>query len=96
MGSKLNFFTSFHPQIDGQIEKINALLELYLRHYVSVNQRDCAKLLDIVQFSYNLQRSESTSWSPCEISTRQQPLTLSSLAISYEGLSSPVYKFAND
>ncbi|KAI5671867.1 hypothetical protein M9H77_12231 [Catharanthus roseus] len=67
LGSDLNFSTSFHPQSDGKTERINALLELYLRHYVSANQRDWAKFLDVAQFSYNLQRSEATNRSPFEV-----------------------------
>ena len=67
LGTELKFSTSFHPQTDGQTERANALLELYLRHYVSANQRDWAKLLDVAQFSYNLKKSESTGWSPFEI-----------------------------
>ena len=47
----LHFSTSFHPQTDGQTERINALLECYLQHYVSANQKHWAKLLDIAQFS---------------------------------------------
>ena len=47
MGSELHFSTSFHSQTDGQTEKVNALLELYLRHFVSANQKDWAKLLDV-------------------------------------------------
>ncbi|CAM8932322.1 unnamed protein product [Rhodiola kirilowii] len=44
LGIDLNFSTSFHPQSDGQTERFNALLELYLRHYVSANQKDWVKL----------------------------------------------------
>ena len=64
LGTDLKFSTSFHPQTDGQTERINGLLEMYLRHYVSAHQRDWAKLLDITQFSYNLQRSEVTARVP--------------------------------
>ena len=64
MGSELNFHTSFHLQSDGQTERIHALLELHLRHYVSANQKDWAKMLDVAQCSYNLQMSKSTLHGP--------------------------------
>ncbi|KAI5674227.1 hypothetical protein M9H77_14591 [Catharanthus roseus] len=94
LGSDLNFSTSFHPQSDGQTERTNALLVLYLRHYVSANQRDWAKLLDVAQFSYNLQRSEVTNRSPFEVIMGQQPTTPLTLATSYEGRSPSAFKFA--
>ncbi|XP_020097810.1 uncharacterized protein LOC109716676 [Ananas comosus] len=37
LGSELLFSISFRPQTNGQIERVNALLEEYLRHYVSAN-----------------------------------------------------------
>ena len=75
MGLELYFSRSFHPQTDGQTERVNALLELHLRYFVSANQKDWAKLLDVAQFSYNLQRGEATNKSPFELATGQQPLT---------------------
>ncbi|GJY14837.1 putative nucleotidyltransferase, ribonuclease H [Tanacetum coccineum] len=92
MGTDLNFSTSFHPQTDGQTERVNALLELYLRHYVSANQHDWAKLLDVAQFSYNMQQSEATRKSPFKLVTGRQPLTPNALAASYEGSSPTTYK----
>ncbi|KAK8948956.1 hypothetical protein KSP39_PZI005193 [Platanthera zijinensis] len=95
MGSQLNFSTSFHPQSDGQTERVNGLLECYLRHFVSANQRDWAKILDVAQFSYNLQKSESTGRSPFELATGRQPLTPHALAISQgEGRSPGAFQMA--
>ncbi|KAE8708434.1 cytochrome P450 78A7-like [Hibiscus syriacus] len=49
--------------------------ELFKLLGTDANQRDWANLLDVVQFSYNLQRSEATGRSPFELATGQQPLT---------------------
>nr|GEU63908.1 hypothetical protein CTI12_AA187700 [Tanacetum cinerariifolium] len=92
MRTDLNFSMSFHPQTDGQTERVNALLELYLWHYVSANQHDWSKLLDVPQFSYNMQQSEVTGKSPFELVKGSQPLTPNALAASFEGSSPTAYK----
>lgn len=94
MRPELNFSTSIHPQMDGQTDWMNALLELYLGHYMSGNQRDWVKLLDVAQFSYNLLRSESRGRSPFKVLMRQQPNTPISIATGYKGKSPAAYKFA--
>ncbi|KAH9670463.1 Endonuclease [Citrus sinensis] len=96
LGTDLKFSTSFHPQTDGQTERINGLLEMYLRHYVSAHQRDWAKLLDIAQFSYNLQRSEATGKSLFEIIMGFQPMTPNTIASTYGGKSPAAHKLARE
>ncbi|KAH9657888.1 Endonuclease [Citrus sinensis] len=96
LGTDLKFSTSFHPQTDGQTERINSLLEMYLRHYLSAHQRDWAKLLDVAQFSYNLQRSEATGKSPFEIIMGFQPTTPNAIASTYEGKSPVAHKLARE
>lgn len=59
---------------------------------MSANQRDWAKLLDIAQFSYNLQKSESTHMSPFELATG--PLTPNTVATGYTGKSPAASKFS--
>lgn len=56
--------TAFHPQTDGQVERTNAVLEDYLRHYVSLEQDDWASWLPIAEFSFNNTPSASTTLSP--------------------------------
>ena len=46
LGSKLKFSTANHPQTDGQTERTNAVLEEYLRHFVTASQTDWLELLD--------------------------------------------------
>ncbi|KAH9753791.1 Endonuclease [Citrus sinensis] len=94
LGTDLKFSTSFHPQTNGQTEHINGLLEMYLRYYVSAHLRDWAKLLDVAQFSYNLQRSEATGKSPFEIIMGFQPMTPN--ASTYGGKSPAAHKLARE
>ncbi|KAJ4971910.1 hypothetical protein NE237_005009 [Protea cynaroides] len=96
LGSALHFSTSFHPQTDGQTERVNNLLEIYLRHFVSANQKDWAKLIDVAQFSYNLQNSETTNQSPFEVAIGQQPLTPHTLMTKYTGRSPSAFKAAKE
>ncbi|KAK4388149.1 Transposon Ty3-I Gag-Pol polyprotein [Sesamum angolense] len=73
MGTELKFSTANHPQTDGQTERVNALVEDYLRHYVSASQRNWVDFLDVAQFSYNLHKSSATGMSPFELAYGQQP-----------------------
>lgn len=85
IGTRLLMSMSYHPQIDWQTKRVNALLEDYLRHIVSGDQKNWTMLLEIAQFSYNLQKSGLCQYSPFELATGQQTLTLHTLLSGYHG-----------
>ena len=45
--------TANHPQTDGQTERVNAILEQYLRCFINERQNNWADLLPFAEFSYN-------------------------------------------
>jgi hypothetical protein len=61
---KQNLSTAFHPQSDGQTERINGILEQYLRIFVNFNQDNWVQLLPMAEFAYNNSASASTKVSP--------------------------------
>ncbi|KAL5514485.1 hypothetical protein ACEPAG_2574 [Sanghuangporus baumii] len=56
--------TAYHPQTDGQTERLNQELEQYLRCYVSYRQTDWAEYIDIAEFAYNNRKHSTTHQSP--------------------------------
>lgn len=56
--------TAFHPETDGQTERVNQCLEQYLRCYVSFQQDDWIRWIPLAEFQYNNCISTSTQSSP--------------------------------
>jgi hypothetical protein len=63
-GITQNLSTAFHPQTDGQTERVNSVLEQYLRGYCNYQQDNWAELLSMAEFSYNNKVSATTGVSP--------------------------------
>jgi len=61
---KLNMSTAFHPQTDGQTERVNQILEQYIRIYCSYQQDDWASFLPSASFAYNNAEHATTRVSP--------------------------------
>jgi len=45
--------TAFHPQTDGQTERLSQTIEAYLQAFVSKEQDDWVRLLPMAEFAYN-------------------------------------------
>ena len=56
--------TAFHPQTDGQTERMNAGMEQYLRIFVNHQQDDWVQWLPLAEFAANNGVSESTKCTP--------------------------------
>jgi len=64
LGVTLRPSSAFHPQTNGQTERINAELEQYLRLFVDWAQDDWADWLPLAEFAGNNTVSETTGVSP--------------------------------
>jgi hypothetical protein len=66
MGTELNYSTAFHPQTDGQTERVNQALEDLLRACVLTYGSDWEKSLSYAEFSYNNGYQASLKMAPFE------------------------------
>lgn len=64
VGVKSRMSTASHPQTDGQTERTNQVLEIYLRAFVKYEMSNREDLLPTAEFAYNNTTSLWTSLSP--------------------------------
>ncbi|KAJ1583270.1 hypothetical protein NDA12_002355 [Ustilago hordei] len=64
IGVKHSLSTAYHPQTDGQTERVNQVVEQYLRMYCNFEQNDWAELLKMAEFVYNNTVHNSIGVSP--------------------------------
>ena len=53
LGTKRQLSTAYHPQTDGQTQRINQEIGTFLRHYVNYQQDDWTNWLAAAEFQYN-------------------------------------------
>jgi hypothetical protein len=61
---KLHFTSGYHPEGDGQMERVNQTLEQYLCIYCNYQQDNWSSLLPLAKFTYNNTPSATTGVSP--------------------------------
>jgi hypothetical protein len=62
----LNFSTTYHPESDGKIERVNQVIDYMLRMYVMVKPSKWEDYLHLVEFPYNNGYQTSLKMSPFE------------------------------
>ena len=73
LGIEANPSTAYHPQTDGQTERINQEVEQYLRIFINHRQSDWAEWLALAEFAYNDKEHSSTKQSPFYINYGLHP-----------------------
>ncbi|MBE6133033.1 MAG: hypothetical protein E7180_06615 [Erysipelotrichaceae bacterium] len=61
---KHSLSTANHPQTDGQTERVNGILEQYLRCFINERQNNWVDLLPFAEFAYNNTLQQSINQSP--------------------------------
>ncbi|CDJ27988.1 uncharacterized protein EMH_0036660 [Eimeria mitis] len=73
--------SSYHPQTDGQTERLNRTLEQMLRTYIQTDEKDWERLLPALELAYNTTSHSSTELSPFEVMIGQNPVTAADMDI---------------
>ncbi len=73
VGTKHRKSTAYHPQTDGQTERMNRVLEDMLRHYVSPRQDNWDDLLAPLEFAVNNAFNESIQDTPFYLNYGRHP-----------------------
>jgi hypothetical protein len=72
----LSLSTAYHPRTDGQTERLNQILEQYLRCFSNYLQDNWLELLHFAEFAYNNAEHSVTKMSPFYACTGQHPRAL--------------------
>ncbi|GJP35290.1 hypothetical protein CLOM_g19797 [Closterium sp. NIES-68] len=92
-GTKLQFSSAYHPQTDGQTERVNQTMEQLIRT-TCTDPSTWEKSLPLLEFAYNNATSATTNQSPFFLNYEQDPVVPST-----PNIESPVprsQKFAED
>jgi len=73
LGIKSKMLTAFHPQTDGQTERVNQELEQYLRMFINHRQEQWPEWLGTAEFAYNNKAHSSTRMLPFKANYGQDP-----------------------
>jgi hypothetical protein len=67
MDTRLNFSSAYHPQLDGQTQRVNQIIEDMLRACALKDSKSWDKCLPYADFSYNNSYQKSLKISPFKV-----------------------------
>ena len=73
LGIKRRLSIAFYSQTNGQTERQNSTIEVYLQAFVNFEQNDWAKLVPMAEFAYNKAKNASTGQTPFELNCGYHP-----------------------
>ena len=73
LGIESKMLMAFHPQTDGQMERVNQELEQYLRMFIDHRQEQWPDWLRMAEFAYNNKIHSSTKTLPFKANYGQDP-----------------------
>lgn len=82
--------TAWHPQSDGQTERIHRTLEQSLRTLISADEKEWETLLPCVELAYNCSKHSSTLLTPFEVMVGENPKRMQDLELRLEDLPTPI------
>jgi len=88
LGIQTKLSTAYHPQTDGQTERINQELEQYLRVFIDHRQKQWLDWLGTVEFTYNNKIHTAIKNSPFKVNYGQD------LRMGFEGRRKGKYEVA--
>jgi len=84
-----NKSTAFHPQSDGQTERVNQVLEQYLRIFCDHQQGNWLDILPLAEFAYNNAKHTSIRMSPFFANYGLHPRGILRVTLAGPGASNP-------
>jgi hypothetical protein len=67
LGYERKLSTAYHPQTDGETERVNQELENYLRAFCASEPHTWSEVLDLAEFAHNVKEHSATGTSPFKL-----------------------------
>ncbi|MCO5567700.1 hypothetical protein L7F22_021394 [Adiantum nelumboides] len=84
LGTNLLFSSAYHPQTDGQTERVNQILEKMLRHYIQIRLASWEEYLPLVEFAYNIAPHSIIGMIPFQAAYGHTPLVPTNFVLQHK------------